>query len=162
MHLVAMGFLRGLYAPNCRCPSRWLGVFLWLAEFSPAAGLGTRIGVFKSTGVKLQTTTAPPPPLESLLEHSGNSPPVSLSDASAKAMITRKRGNGSAALLSRWLRRRERKWVAHLHAREGCRRHVQHDRLALGRMDLHTIYCRIDRAHRRLHDTLGIPTLDIC
>src|SRR6266446_5424703 len=32
--IVSMCFLRGLYAPNCRCPSRWLGVFLWLAEFS--------------------------------------------------------------------------------------------------------------------------------
>src|SRR5437763_16475108 len=34
MHLVSMCFLRGLYAPNCRCPSRWLGVFIWFAEFS--------------------------------------------------------------------------------------------------------------------------------
>jgi hypothetical protein len=48
-----MGFLRGLYAPNCRCPSRWLGVFIWLAEFSHEAGLGKRIGAFKSTEVKL-------------------------------------------------------------------------------------------------------------
>jgi hypothetical protein len=129
MHLGAIGFLRGLYAPNCRCPSRWLGGFLWLAEFSHAAGLGKRIGAFKSTEVKLQTITAPLPP---------------------------------SGLLSPWLRHRERKWVAHLHAREGCRRHVQHDRLALGRTDLHTICCRIDRAHRRLHDTLGIPALDVC
>jgi hypothetical protein len=123
-----MGFLRSLYAPNCRCPSRWLGVFIWLAEFSYEAGLGKRIGAFKSTEVKLQTATAPPP----------------------------------SGLLSQWLRHRERKWIAHLHAREGCRRHVQHDRLALGRMDLHTIYCRIDRAHRRMHDTLCIPALDVC
>src|SRR2546422_1682408 len=34
MHIVSTCFLRGLYAPNCRCPSRWLGVFIWLAEFS--------------------------------------------------------------------------------------------------------------------------------
>src|SRR5712691_7244840 len=113
MHIVSTGFLRGLYAPDCRCPSRWLGVFLWFAEFSHAAGLGKRIGAFKSTGVKLQTTTAPPP----------------------------------SRLLSRWRGKRERKWIAHLYARDGCRRHCQHDRLALGRMDLHTIYGRIDRAH---------------
>jgi hypothetical protein len=105
-----------------------LGVFIWLAEFSYAAGLDKRIVAFKSTGVKLQTTTAPPP----------------------------------SGLLSRWLRHRERQWIAYLHAREGCRRHVQHDRLAIGRMDLHTIYGRIDRAHRRMHDTLCISALDVC
>jgi hypothetical protein len=51
--LGAMGFLRGLYAPNGRCPSRWLGVCIGLAEFSHAAGLGIRIGACKSMGVKL-------------------------------------------------------------------------------------------------------------
>src|SRR4030095_1278976 len=63
--------------------------------------------------------------------------------------------------LSRRLGNREREWIAHLHAREGCRRHVQHDRLALGRMDLYPIYCRIDRGHRRTHDTLWITNLDV-
>lgn len=109
MHIVSMGFLRSLYAPNGRCPSRWLGVFIWLAEFSYEAGLGKRIGAFKSTEVKLQTATDPPP----------------------------------SGLLSQWLRHRERKWIAHLHAREGCRRHVQHDRLALGRIDRLTVACTI-------------------
>jgi hypothetical protein len=122
------GFPSKSVRPQLSMSEPMVGGVFWLAEFSYEAGLGKRIGAFKSTEVKLQTATAPPP----------------------------------SGLLSQWLRHRERKWIAHLHAREGCRRHVQHDRLALGRMDLHTIYCRIDRAHRRMHDTLCIPALDVC
>jgi hypothetical protein len=80
MPIVSLCFLYGLYAPNCRGPSRWLGVFLWRAE-GPVQARGCNCADYHSST--------------------------------------------PSRLLSRWLGERERQWIAHMQAHEGCRSHVQ-------------------------------------